>query len=254
MIRTAFSLIISAMATTAMCQAYTSSAIFAHNDYIRDVPFYTAYDLGVGFIEADVFLEDGDLLVAHHKREIEKAKNLEVLYLEPLLKQVKKNEGFVYESQAQRLTLMIDLKTEGVSTLNKIVEQLKKFPELTACRTLQFMISGSVPDPALWKNYPSFIYFDGRPGIAYTPDQLRRVSMISTSFGAHVKWDGKTALAASDSSKIANLIYEAHEKGKPMRFWATPDFNNAWREQMRLKMDVIVTDDVAGLSAFLKKQ
>ena len=52
-------------------QEYTPSQIFAHNDYVRAKPFYTAYELGVGYIEADVYLIDGKLLVAHQRREID---------------------------------------------------------------------------------------------------------------------------------------------------------------------------------------
>ncbi len=177
--------------TTGISQPYTSVRIFAHNDYVRSIPFYKAYELQVGFIEADVFLHDGDLLIAHHRHEIESGKSLEKLYLKPLLKQIRKNKGFVYADPKQRLTLMIDLKTEGVATLNKLVDMLKKYPELITCSSLNFMISGSVPDPASRKNYPTFIHMDGRPGVAYTPDQLKRINMISTSFRDHVKWNGK---------------------------------------------------------------
>jgi alkaline phosphatase len=253
-IRIIFSLLACLVFTVCRGQEYTASSVFAHNDYVRAVPFYTAYALQVGFIEADVFLHEGDLLVAHHEHEIEKGKNLETLYLKPLLNEIKKNKGFIYADQGLRLTLMIDLKTEGMPTLDKLVEQLNKYPELTSCSTLQFMISGSVPDPKQWNNYPGFIYFDGRPHIPYTRDQLKRISMISTNFRDHAQWDGTGVLHDSDLKKIMSLIDEVHARGKAIRFWATPDFRDAWQELMRLKMDVIVTDDVAGLAAFIKQQ
>ena len=68
----------------ASAQEYTPSAVFAHNDYVRENPFHTAYDLGVGYIEADVFLQDGQLMVAHHRNEIADGRTLQNLYLEPL--------------------------------------------------------------------------------------------------------------------------------------------------------------------------
>jgi alkaline phosphatase len=149
---------------------------------------------------------------------------------------------------------MIDLKTEGVSTLNALVSILKTYPELTGCSTLQIMISGNVPDPQLWNDYPSFIFFDGRPNIEYSADQLKRVSMISTSFRDHSSWNGHGNLPETDQGKIRSLIEASHNKGKPMRFWATPDFEEAWMEMMKLNFDVIVTDNVKGLSDFLKKR
>ena len=238
----------------AMAQKYTPSRVFAHNDYVRDRPFYTAYALGVGYIEADVFLEGGDLMVAHHRNEIVAGENLEVLYLKPLSEKIHKFHGNVYEDPALQLTLMIDLKTEGISTLNAVVEKLGEFPELIACPTLKIMISGSVPDPRRWAEYPDHIWFDGRPGIPYTADQLNRIAMISTSFTAHVKWNGNGKIPDQERRKIAALVEDAHAKGKPFRFWATPDFSEAWKELMSLNMDVIVTDDVTQLVEFLKTQ
>jgi alkaline phosphatase len=238
--------------TTCEGQQYTSSAIFAHNDYVQPVPFYKAHSLQVGFMEADVFLVGNELMVAHHSFEIRAGKTLQSLYLKPLKKEIDKNKGSVYKNSTQSLTLMIDLKTEGVSTLSTLVSILKSFPELTGCRTLQIMISGNVPDPQTWNEYPSFIFFDGRLHITYSADQLKRVSMISTSFRDHCSWDGSGKLPDEDQVKIKSMMRVVHKKGKPIRFWATPDFERAWAELMKLKLDVIVTDNVTGLADFLK--
>lgn len=114
----------------ASAQDYTTSQVFAHNDYVRKDPFYTAYDLGVGYIEADVFLQDGALMVAHHRNEIADGRTLQTLYLEPLSQKIRQFKGSVYQDPEQKLTLMIDLKTEGVSTLNAIVGLINKYPAL----------------------------------------------------------------------------------------------------------------------------
>lgn len=233
---------------------YNASNIFAHNDYVRAVPFFTAYNLGVGYIEADVFLKDGALLVAHHEREIEQRRDLATLYLQPLQKEIQNNNGTVYDDSNAALTLMIDLKTEGVSTLNELIGLLDKYPTLTSCATLTIMISGNVPDRTKWNEYPDYIRVDGRPGIPYTADELKRVSMISTNFNDHVKWDGRDKIPEVGRQKIQMLMNDAHAKGKTFRFWATPDFKEAWQELMALDMDVIVTDDVAGLAEYLAQK
>src|SRR5918998_387490 len=75
-------------------QDFSSAHVFAHNDYAGDKPFHTAYDLRVGYIEVDVFLLDGDLMVAHQRNEIRAGRTLEELYLHPLTKQVVANDGF----------------------------------------------------------------------------------------------------------------------------------------------------------------
>jgi len=235
-------------------QEYDASRIFAHNDYVRAQPFYTAYNLQVGYIEADIFLVRGELLVAHHRNEIEAERTLAALYLEPLSAKVDENGGSVYKDPQCHLTLMVDLKTEGTATLKKLVELLQQYPRLLACRGLRFMISGNVPPPEQWKEYPSFIWVDGRPGRDYTAEQLERVAMISTSFREHVKWDGNGEMSDAAKRTVRMLMDDAHAKGKRFRFWATPDFGKAWREQMNLNFDVIVTDDVIGLDAFFAGQ
>jgi alkaline phosphatase len=231
---------------------YTSSSIFAHNDYVQPVPFSNAYNHQVGYIEADVFLQQNDLFVAHTLPEIDNENTLEALYLQPLQKKIIENKGFAYPDPTIPLTLMIDLKSDGVSTLNMLVRKLKKYPELISCPTLQITISGNVPDPAKWKGFPEYIYFDGRPNTAYSEDQLKRISLISTSFTEHVTWNGKGVLEQEDRRKIASLVNEAHNLGKKIRFWAIPDFRNAWIQLMEMNVDVINTDDVSGLSDFIK--
>lgn len=240
---------------SAQCQTFDASRIFAHNDYARAVPFYTAYDLGVGYIEADIFLyEDTTLSVAHEQEEITEGRTLEVLYLAPLMEKVRQHNGSVYADSARSLTLMIDLKTAGEPTLSAVVRLLQRYPELLSCRTLHFMISGNVPPPARWPAYPDFITFDGRPQTRYTDSQWARIAMISTSFTQHFKWDGRSKITGDMRAKIGALVKEAHLKGKPFRFWATPDFEDAWKELRGLPIDVVGTDDVAGLYAFLQQQ
>lgn len=238
---------------TGVAQLYTASQIFAHNDYVRQQPFFTAYLLGAGYIEADVFLHDGRLMVAHEEHEISSDRTLEELYLEPLLEVVNRFGGRVYDAAEKErvLTLMIDLKSEGTPTLDSIVALLDRYRPLIASPTLRFLISGNVPDPRTWDRYPPYLAFDGRPGIRYTRRQLQRVGMISTSFPRHVQWDGKQSLTSEQKRTMLALLNDAHSKGKPLRFWATPDFPEAWRTLMDMKMDVIVTDKVELLASFL---
>jgi alkaline phosphatase len=236
MIKAAFSLLFIAISLiAALGQDYSSSSIFAHNDYVHPIPFYTAYYEEVGFIEADVFLHHGDLMVAHERHEIDKGRTLEELYVKPLQKKIIQHDGFVYANHTKTLTLMIDLKTEGVTTLAALVKKLKLYPKLLSCKSLQITISGNVPDPARWSDYPSFIHFDGRPAVAYTPDQWSRITMISTNFRAYAQWNGKGVLTNFERQKIVSLIDAAHANGKPIRFWAAPDFVNAWITLMSLR-------------------
>lgn len=235
--RIIWSLIFIAVTTVSFGQA-----IFAHNDYVKTTPFYTAFQLKVSYIEADIFLEKGEILVAHTKAELNPENTLESMYLKPLAQ--KSNE--LYD-----LNLMIDLKSEGHSTLDALVKLLNKFPQLTSSEHLHFVISGSYPPPVEWKKYPSYIFFDGRPNITYTTEQSRRLKLISTSFSGISKWDGKGPIPKTDLDKIKRTIAIAHKYKMPMRFWGSPDDENAWDQFIKAGVDVLNSDHIEELSAYL---
>lgn len=224
-----------------------AQAVFAHNDYVKPNPFFRAYDLKVQYIESDVFLENGTLLVAHTKQEIDPSKTLESMYLIPLSKKAKESNGVLYG-----VTLMIDLKTEGVPTLKALVKTLEKFPELISCKGLSFTISGSYPPPAQWLNYPDYITFDGRPNVDYTSAQVKKLRLISTSFGSVSSWQGTGDIPEEDVKKMKLVIGQAHKLNMPVRFWGSPDQENAWAKFIDLGVDVLNSDNIELLSKFLK--
>ena len=82
----------------------------AHNDYMHARPLRDALDNGFCSIEADIFLVDGNLLVAHEREHGRPDRTLESLYLDPLRKRVRANGGRVYRDGPATITLMIDLK------------------------------------------------------------------------------------------------------------------------------------------------
>lgn len=242
------------LSSCAMGQRYTSASIFAHNDYVQPNPFYTAYHHKAGFIEADVFLFENDLVVAHTFGEIDKRNSLERLYLEPLVAKVRQNNGFAYDDKARELVLMIDLKSDGVPTLDALVDQVGKFTALTSCPTFQLVISGNVPDTSRWDDYPLFVCFDGRPGIQYSVNHLRRISFISSDFRKYSTWNGEGSPLPEDLTRIKSVCEQVHGLSKRIRFWGTPDSPNGWMTLMKLNVDIIGTDRVSELSTFLNEQ
>src|SRR5262245_7590292 len=70
--------------------------LHAHNDYEHARPLLDALDHGFCSIEADIFLVDGQLLVAHDQSKLNPERTLEKLYLEPLRQRVTRNGGRVY--------------------------------------------------------------------------------------------------------------------------------------------------------------
>jgi hypothetical protein len=56
----------------------------SHNDYEHPRPLLDALDHGFCGVEADIYLVDGQLLVAHDRDKVKPERTLQALYLDPL--------------------------------------------------------------------------------------------------------------------------------------------------------------------------
>lgn len=225
---------------------YTPRQLHSHNDYAQARPLVGALEVGCGSIEADVYLQNGELLVAHFPNEIKPERSLRKLYLEPLNASA---------SELYSLQLLIDLKTPASPTLDTLVAQLSRYPNLVGPgKPIKVVVSGSMPPPAQYGQYPSWLHFDGRFAQQYSPEQLSKVALFSASCWELTRWDGKQELSNEQAQKLRELIERAHREGKKIRFWATPDTELAWQTLVRLGVDWIGTDRPQQLAQWLKKQ
>jgi hypothetical protein len=101
----------------------------AHNDYLHDRPLLDALDQGFCSVEADVFLVEGELWVAHTKAELSPERTLRRLYLDPLRERIVHNNSSVF-GDGQPLTLLIDLKSEGEATYQALDKLLEEYREI----------------------------------------------------------------------------------------------------------------------------
>jgi alkaline phosphatase len=250
-------LILSFLSTTlaySQPTSYTVANAHSHNDYEQPVPLLTAYNEAFGSIEADIFWHNGELLVAHSDKELALHRTLEDMYLKPLQSFIEKNKGHIYADGARHLQFMIDIKTDSVVTLNKLVELLRKYPVLTQCATLQIAISGNRPELSAYASYPSFIWFDGELQKEYPAEALARVVMMSADLKEYTMWNGKGIIPSPQWHTLQKLVSHAHALKKPVRFWGAPDNKEAWRQLMKLGVDYINTDSIKALSGFLRKR
>jgi alkaline phosphatase len=238
------------LATVASAQ-YNASRILSHNDYAQAVPFDNAYRHQVGFIEADVFLHKGTLVVAHTRFEIDGDKTLASIYLTKIQDKLAANGGDAYPDRSKVLTLMIDFKTEGSATMEALLKVLEAFPSLVRCKTFRIVISGNVPALDRWLTYPAFIYFDGRPGRQYAAQELERIAFISDDFNKYARSRDVGSLNDEDRHRIESVVASAHQQGKLFRFWGAPDTAESWLSMIRFKVDILGTDRVSDLVAYL---
>lgn len=235
---------------------YTTLNAHSHNDYEQKTPFYLAYNAQFGSIEADIWAVDGELFVAHNKTGITTTNTLDHLYIQPIVALFKKHGGRVSVDPSYTFQLLIDLKTEVEPTLTLLTEKLKKYPEVfnpsvnknAVCIT----ITGNRPDPSGFKKYPDFIFFDGNITRKYDTEQLKRVGIYSENLAVFTSWKGKEAIPVKEEIRLKQIIDSVHGINKRIRFWNAPDTSDAWRALMKLKVDLINTDHIPELSAFLK--
>ncbi len=228
----------------------TTANAHSHNDYEQANPFYDAWGNGFGSIEADIFLFDNKLLVAHTKKELNNNRTLQSLYLEPLKTVIEKNNGFPYADKNKELQLLIDIKTDSIRTLDKLIEVCKNYPSLIKCSKIKITISGNRPASEKFISYPSYIYFDGILSKNYSAPALSKINMLSDDFKYYSSWNGEDSIPEKDWQTLAAAIIKAHHLKKKVRFWDAPDNQNSWQTFMRLKVDFINTDHINELTQF----
>ncbi|GKQ35373.1 phosphatidylinositol-specific phospholipase C/glycerophosphodiester phosphodiesterase family protein [Streptomyces sp. A012304] len=236
----------------------------AHNDYEHPRPLHDALDHRFGSVEADIFLVDGQLLVAHDPVDLDPARTLESLYLAPLAARVKAHHGSVYRGRRTPLQLLIDLKTEGASTYLELDRQLRRYQHLFTTYAhgrvrrgaVTAVISGDraarVPMAAQTVRRA---FYDGRlSDLGATEASF--ASLISDNWTNNFTWRGVGAFPEAERQKLRGIVGAAHGRGQKVRFWATPDVpgparDALWGELLAADVDYLNTDDLAGLEAFL---
>ncbi|MDQ6480766.1 alkaline phosphatase [Dyadobacter sp. LHD-138] len=234
---------------------YTTAQAHSHNDYEQNIPFLRAYNQQFGSIEADIFLRNDSIFVAHEQEHITAKNTLSSLYLKPLLAQFEKNNGQIYPDKSQPLQLLIDLKTPGKETIPVLIRELQPYLKVFApAGPVKIVLSGDVPAPQEFSQYPDYLFFDGRPEINYSKTQLERIGLISQSFGHYTKWNGKGILVKKEKEALEAVMKHVHDQGKKIRFWGTPDNINAWKMLMNMGIDYLNTDKVEELGPYLRNR
>ena len=226
----------------------------SHNDYHQLKPLLIAYGAGMGSIEADIFMRHGQLFVAHDTVDIQIGATLKNLYLEHLASFYAKSGNRAYPDSSMNLQLVIDIKENHQQVLPLLIEELETYQDIFNSKknknAIRILISGDVPLPAQFKNYPDYIFFDGRPTVKYTKAQLKRIAMISADLKKVSSWKGIGNPSETDMGKLKAVIASAHRQRKPFRFWATPDSPNTWTVLEGLGVDWINTDHPESLRKF----
>jgi N-acyl-D-amino-acid deacylase len=231
----------------------------AHNDYEHKRPLFDALDNGLCSVEADIYLINGQLLVAHERFQTKPEKTLQSLYLDPLRERVKKNGGRVYAGGPE-CNLLIDIKTDWKTTYPVLRDVLKQYsdiltvfrPDSKTTNAISAIITGNRSKEMFASETERYCGLDGELADLDSDAPSDLIPWISSNWSSSFHWNGHGEMPANEKSRLKEIITKAHEKGRRVRFWNSPDNPEFWREMLSDGVDLINTDKLAELRQFFE--
>jgi hypothetical protein len=229
----------------------------AHNDYEHKRPLFDALDCGFCSVEADVFLVKSDLLVGHTSFQLRRERTLESLYLDPLRARIKQNGGKVYKD-GPVMWLLVDVKTEAKSTYQALDKVLASYSDILSVvkegkfheKAVTVVVSGNRARAEAAAQQVRYAGIDGRAADLDSDEPAHLVPWISESWTAHYRWRGDGPMPEMERAKLREFVRKAHKHGRRVRFWATPERVEVWKELRAADVDLINTDKLAELKSF----
>ena len=230
----------------------------AHNDYEHQRPLLDALDHGFCSVEADIFLVDGKLLVAHTRSAVKPERTLQALYLDPLRERVKRNGGRVFPNGPE-CTLLIDLKTDWHTiypvlraTLTNYADILSTFRDgAKQTNAITAILSGNRSKEMFAGETVRYAGYDGTLADLDSSASADLIPWISGNWAESFGWRGQGKLPEDEAARLKSIVTKAHAQGRRVRFWGAPDNAGFWRTMRDAGVDLINTDDLPGLEAFL---
>lgn len=231
----------------------------AHNDYLHARPLADAFAHGFRSIEADVWLTNGALLVAHDFKDAAAERTLQKLYLDPLRAFVKTNEGRRIHSP---IILLVDVKSAAEPTYAALTKVLAGYAdiltEFTATNiqtnAVMVIVSGNRAQATMRDEARRWAAVDGRLLDLESNPPASLVPLVSDNWTKEFRWRGTGVLPEEERTKLRNSVSKAHSQGRIFRLWAAPDNEAGWKELFDAGVDLLNTDKLAEMESFLRKQ
>jgi hypothetical protein len=259
-----FLLLIAMLVNTTVINAQNSILpnAYAHNDYWHKRPLLDALDNGFSYVEADVYLRDNQLVVAHILPRFKKVKTLEELYLIPLMKYVAayEKDPHLYGNKPCCLTLMIDIKSNAAKTYTALSLLLEKYQfmlsgykhgQLTT-RSVTVVITGHKPIQLITNERERLVFMDEDLKMAGKDSSVNIYPIASCKYSSLLKWKGKGAITNAEIQRLKYYVAQAHKNGRKVRLWASPENKLVWGELLKYNVDLINTDKLITLRKFLR--
>ena len=237
--------------------------LHGHNDYLQPVPCTRALELGLGSLEADVYLVDGELRVGHERWQLRPGRTLRSLYLDPLSAAWSRRGGALLP-HGRPLVLLVDIKADGALVYAELRCELAAFaPMLTRFvgdriepGAVTVLLSGDRPRALVAAEPERLCALDGRLGDldASPSPPAALVPWVSDTWRKLSDWSGSDELLPDERQRVAALVAKAHAQGRELRFWSAPDRAEAWAALFDLGIDRICTDQPQRAVDWLRAQ
>lgn len=256
----AFGAVVAAMAVAAAHPAAAADPgpalpAYSHNDYRNARPLADALALGYRGVEADVFLVDGELRVAHERGETSPGRTLAALYLEPL-RALSERDGAVLADGSPFL-LNIEAKEPGRATYDALRAELARFAGILAVVRDGIAVPGLVQVVLVGWHPPLAEMAAESPRYAavqcrfrdLSADQAIRpahlVKLVSVRYGDAFDWQGDEAPPPDFRRQLSAIAAAAGAvDGRWLRVYDVPRRSRVYEALLSGGVDLIGTKDL----------
>jgi len=228
----------------------------SHNDYEHTRPLVEALNAGFASVEADIYLVDGQLLVAHDRKDVRPERTLEALYLRPMMERIRRL-GAV-QPGVDTFQLMIDIKANSADVLPVLDRALRPYEHLLShgssssytAGALEIVLSGDRPIRQISARRDRNIFIDARI------DDLKNPApgvfrMVSEAWLSHIPWFGSGLMTRKHRDWLSEYVRRADDLGIKSRFWGLPDTPTGWRILDAAGVSWIGTDKLEACAAWM---
>lgn len=231
---------------------------YAHNDYWHKRPLFDALKNGFTYVEADVFLRDDQLIVAHTMPLFGKKRSLEQLYLKPLLEYTSTETN----EEKYPITLVIDIKSGACKTYTALLQLLENYRSMLSSyengtfyqRSVTVVITGHKPLNLIDNNGDRLVFADEDLRKTGKEPFQNLYTLASCKYSHIIKWKGKGSMPAEDRQQLKDYVAQAHANGRKVRLWASPENKAVWAALLQCNVDLINTNKLEKLKNFLTSQ